>query len=82
VVFANTTLYLKLPADQLPVQVTPDVGPLLKAAGAPATGSTKSTVKYSDWGTPVSVRAPPADQVADFDEVLKAMSGGSTQPVR
>jgi hypothetical protein len=66
--------------DQLPVQVTTDVGPLLKAAGAPSTGSTKSTVKYSDWGTQVTVQAPPADQVADFAEVLKAMSGDSTQP--
>lgn len=71
---------LWIDGNQLPVQVTTDVGPLLKAAGAPSTGSTKSTVKYSDWGTPVTVQAPPADQVADFAEILKSMTGGSTQP--
>lgn len=78
---AHAPTELWVDADQLPVQVTTDIGPLLKAAGVPATGSTKSTVKYSEWGTPVTVQAPPADQVADFVEMIKKMAGGgSTEP--
>lgn len=74
----HATTELWLDSDQLPVQVITDIAPLLKAAGLPATGS-KSTVTYSDWGTPVTVQAPPADQVTDFAAMLKNM-GGSTPP--
>jgi len=62
--------------DQLPVQVIMDMSAITKAAmesaGTPAAGGStdgKLTMKYSDWGTPVTVEAPPADQVGE-------MSGG------
>jgi hypothetical protein len=75
-VHSSTELWLD--DDQLPVQVVTDVAPLLKASGLPTTGS-KATVTYSDWGTPVTVQAPPDDQVTDFAAMLKNM-GGSTPP--
>lgn len=60
-------LELWLNSDQLPVQVTEDLSGVLRAAGAPASmNSMKMTMKYSDWGTPVSVEAPPADQTGDL----------------
>lgn len=54
-----------LNSDQLPVQVSMNMTPILKAAGAPAGQGQKAemVVKYSDWGTPVEVKAPPADQI-------------------
>lgn len=70
---------IKIPAelwlnkDQLPVQVTMDQGPMMQAMGAGAAGSSKTTVKYSDWGSPVDVTAPPADQVGDFGEIAKKL---------
>jgi hypothetical protein len=70
---------IKIPAelwinkDQLPVQVTMDQGPMMQALGAGAAGSSKTTVKYSDWGSPVDVTAPPADQVGDFSEIAKKL---------
>lgn len=66
---ANVTypLELWLNSDQLPVQVTQDLGPMMKAIGAPAEAQAASiTMKYTDWGTPVDVAAPPADQVGEF----------------
>ncbi|OXM61568.1 MULTISPECIES: hypothetical protein [Amycolatopsis] len=58
---------LWLNGDQLPVQVTQDLSPVMKAVGAPADAQQASiTMKYSDWGTPVTVEAPPADQVGEF----------------
>ncbi|GAA4665447.1 MULTISPECIES: hypothetical protein [Amycolatopsis] len=63
----------KLPAelwldrDQLPVQVFQDMSPMMVAAGAPASAQTlKMTMKYSDWGTPVDVQTPPADEVGEL----------------
>ncbi|MFD8895250.1 hypothetical protein ACFVZ8_20930 [Streptomyces sp. NPDC059558] len=34
-------------------------------------GTTKTTAKFSDFGKPAPVEAPPADQVVSFDEVTK-----------
>jgi hypothetical protein len=68
---------IKLPAElwldknNLPVQVTMDQGPMMKAMGAPGAGDSKFTMKYSDWGTQVDVAAPPADQVVDLGELMK-----------
>ncbi|WP_236789211.1 hypothetical protein [Amycolatopsis sp. GM8] len=64
---------LWLNSDQLPVQITEDLGGALKAAAAaegpssaaPSDLSMKLTMKYSDWGTPVDVQEPPADQVGE-----------------
>ncbi|MEU4667050.1 hypothetical protein AB0F91_03535 [Amycolatopsis sp. NPDC023774] len=74
---------IKMPAeiwlnkDQLPLQITMDEGAVMKAMGAPASavGSGKIVVKYSDWGAPVEVTAPPADQIADVNEIAKHMGG-------
>lgn len=56
-----------LNSDQLPVQLTEDMSGVLKATGAPAAmSSMKMTMKYTDWGAPVSVEAPPADQVGEL----------------
>jgi hypothetical protein len=54
--------------DQLPVQFSEDLTPVMKAAGAPASVQPFTmTMNYSDWGTPVAVQAPPADQVGDIE---------------
>lgn len=66
---------LWLNADQLPLQVTMDQTAFLKAMGAPGAGEAKTTVKYSDWGVPVNVTAPPADQVGDLAEIMKKAGG-------
>ena len=68
---------IKIPAelwlnkDNLPVQVTMDQGPMMQAMGLPGGGDAKFTMKYSDWGTPVEVAAPPAEQVVDLGELMK-----------
>lgn len=36
-------------------------------------GTTKVSAKFSDYGTAAPVAAPPADQVADFDAVMKGI---------
>ena len=74
---------IKIPAeiwidkDQLPVQITMDQSEMMKqiggAAGQNAGAAGKITVKYTDWGKPVDVTAPPADQVTDFGEMMKKM---------
>ncbi|MDI5978683.1 hypothetical protein [Amycolatopsis magusensis] len=60
--------------DQLPVQITMDMGEAIKKiaekqgeqvpAGTNIGG--KMTMKYSDWGAPVNVEIPPADQVGEM----------------
>ncbi|WP_101610416.1 hypothetical protein [Amycolatopsis sp. BJA-103] len=62
---------LWLNADQLPVQVVSDQTAFVKAMGAPGDGVAKTTVKYTDWGVPVNITAPPADQVGDMAEIMK-----------
>lgn len=49
----------------LPIQVSMDLSPMLRAAGAPAGSGAKITARYTGWGTPVDVRAPSADQVGE-----------------
>ncbi|MFD5249457.1 hypothetical protein ACFWIW_33255 [Amycolatopsis sp. NPDC058340] len=66
---------LWLNADQLPVQVVSDQTAFMKAMGVPGDGVAKSTVKYTDWGSPVEVTAPPADQVGDLAEIMKKAGG-------
>lgn len=67
---------LWLNSEQLPVQITMDMGAITKAAmdeaGMPAgeapggeAGDGKMTMKYSDWGTEVNVEAPPAGEVGE-----------------
>lgn len=38
-------------------------------------GKVSGDVTYSDWGTPVKVTAPPADQTVDIAELLKTQQG-------
>jgi hypothetical protein len=58
---------LWLNSDSLPVQITEDLTAISQAAGAPASAQPVNlTLRYSDWGTPVDVQAPPADQVGDL----------------
>ncbi len=66
---------LWLNADQLPVQVVSDQTAFVKAMGAPGDGVAKTTVKYTDWGAPVNITAPPADQVGDLAEIMKKAGG-------
>ncbi|WP_020665004.1 hypothetical protein [Amycolatopsis benzoatilytica] len=76
---------IKIPAeiwtdlDQLPLQVTMDESEFLKSMGGAAAQQAAAgniTIKYTDWGKPVDVAAPPADQVADFSEIMKKKMGG------
>jgi hypothetical protein len=62
---ATLPMELWLNSDQLPVQVVMDMSKIAEAAGQPAGGG-KMTMKYSDWGAPVNVEAPPADQVGEL----------------
>ncbi|MFJ4779783.1 hypothetical protein [Streptomyces sp. NPDC088762] len=39
-------------------------------------GTTKISAKFSGYGTAAPVVAPPADQVADFDDVMKGIDAG------
>ncbi|MFD2419250.1 hypothetical protein [Amycolatopsis pigmentata] len=60
-------LQMWLNADQLPVQVTEDLGAVMKASGTPGADQGMGfTMKYTDWGAPVDVQAPPADQVGEM----------------
>jgi len=62
---------LWLNSDQLPVQMVMDMSKVMSAAGAPATGEAKTTVKYTDWGSAVDIHEPPADQVTDFGALMR-----------
>ncbi|MBN6034493.1 hypothetical protein [Amycolatopsis sp. 195334CR] len=62
---------LWLNAEQLPVQITMDMGVMMQKVAEQSGqqmpgGSAKMTMKYTDWGAPVDVEAPPADQVGSM----------------
>jgi hypothetical protein len=59
-------LELWLNAEQLPVQVTFDLTPILIAAGAPTNSGAKITTVYQDWKAPAPIEAPPSDQTGDL----------------
>lgn len=74
-----------LNADNLPVQIEMDMGKMMKdiaeQSGQPMPSgmdSAKMTAKYTNWGEPVDIKAPPADQVNEGG--LPGMPGGSTPP--
>lgn len=58
--------------DYLPVQVKtvipqPDLSDVTgQKAKAPKIGPTTVVINYSDWGKPVDIKAPPADQVSEL----------------
>jgi len=55
-------------ADQLPMQIVMDMtalGTALGGAQGGQLGEMKMTMKYTDWGVPVDIAAPPADQVGE-----------------
>ncbi|MFA1543823.1 LppX_LprAFG lipoprotein [Actinomadura monticuli] len=41
-----------------------------------AEGTLTMTMKYRDYGKPVDITEPPADQVTDFAEMMKQLGGG------
>ncbi|MEU2281187.1 hypothetical protein ABZ614_04295 [Streptomyces sp. NPDC013178] len=45
--------------------------------GRTTTGEYSQTAYYSDYGTDVAVEAPPANDTADFSELLRRQGGGS-----
>ncbi|WAL66779.1 hypothetical protein ORV05_02905 [Amycolatopsis cynarae] len=55
-----------LNSDLLPVQLTEDQTVMMQALGQTGGDHVGFTVKYTDWGTPVDIQAPPADQVGDL----------------
>ncbi|WP_027942943.1 hypothetical protein [Amycolatopsis taiwanensis] len=58
---------LWLNQDSLPVQITEDLTAITNESGLAEAGMPVNImVKYSDWGTPVDVQAPPADQVGEL----------------
>lgn len=61
---------IALNGENLPVQVAIDMGAQMG----------KLTMKYTDWGAPVSVEEPPADQVGDMGS-MPGMPGSSGAPV-
>ena len=55
---------VRIDEDDLPVRFTMDM-----PTPNPATGKTESVnmqIDYTDWGKPVDITAPPADQIAEF----------------
>lgn len=40
-------------------------------------GAVSGDISYSDWGTPVNVTAPPADQTVDIAQLLQSQGGQS-----
>ncbi|MGH3949297.1 MAG: hypothetical protein ACRDSE_09265 [Pseudonocardiaceae bacterium] len=67
---------LWLNSENLPMQFVMDMTELTKAVseqsgGAAPAGRSVMTMKYSDWGAPVDVAVPPADQVSDFQMPAK-----------
>lgn len=72
-----------LNAENLPVQIEMDLGQLMKDV-AEQTGQPlpegmengKMTAKYTNWGEPVDVQAPPPDQVSE--QSIPGMGSGST----
>ncbi|WP_410606734.1 hypothetical protein [Amycolatopsis sp. lyj-109] len=59
---------LWLDAARRPARLTIDMSTGFPEGG-PATGATD----YRDWGTPVDIQPPPADQVVDLSELIKTM---------
>lgn len=58
-------------SDNLPLKIEMDMGPMMKALVGDSPqgqklGEMKMIAKYSDWGSPVNVQAPPADQVGEM----------------
>jgi hypothetical protein len=80
---AHFPIDIWLNSDQLPVQIKMDMTPMTTAISAPDSAATTGmtmTMHYSDWGAPVDVQAPPADQVGDFSDL--GSLGGSVKPTR
>jgi hypothetical protein len=59
---------LWLDAAQRPARFTVDL-----TSGFPQPTTVKGTTDYRDWGDPVEIVAPPADQVVDIWELIKKM---------
>ncbi|WP_298179702.1 hypothetical protein [Saccharomonospora sp.] len=60
-------LELYLNGENLPVRLEMNMDELMRSTGMPGAGSATTVMTYSDWGKPVNIQAPPADQVAEMD---------------
>ncbi|WP_410623535.1 hypothetical protein [Amycolatopsis sp. cmx-8-4] len=60
---------LWLDAALRPVRFTVDLSPGFEQPGP----TVKGTTEYRDWGKPVTIEAPPGDQVVDLSELLKKL---------
>ncbi|WP_156365259.1 hypothetical protein [Sciscionella sediminilitoris] len=60
---------------QLPVKAVFD-SPALEGAKSPKTG--KVTVRYSDWGKPVSIKTPAPNEVADAADLMGDLDAAET----
>lgn len=62
--------------DQLPVQVKMDSAAFAEAVGAKLDpGDGLVTTRYTNWGAPGTITAPPADQVTDMSELSPKFGG-------
>ncbi|MEV6827045.1 hypothetical protein [Amycolatopsis sp. NPDC051102] len=67
-VTAKLPAELWLDAARRPVRFAVDL-----SAGLPQAVPTRGTTDYRDWGTPVDIRPPAADQVVDLGELMKKL---------
>lgn len=71
---AKVPMEVWLDGDELPVKMTMDMGEMMKKVAEKAGGNASQMAQggmtmemnYSDWGTPVNVEEPPADQVQEM----------------
>lgn len=74
---AKVPMEVWLDGENLPAKMTMDMSEIMKQAAKKAgggqqlpQGSMKMEMNYSDWGSPVTVEAPPADQVQEMPSGL------------
>lgn len=61
-------------ADDLPRRLRMDMGSLFAAAGL-GDGAMSMTMEWFDYGEPVDIEVPPADEVTPFSEVMGGLGG-------
>lgn len=71
-------LELYLNGENLPVRVEMNMDEFIQSAGVPGLDSAKMVMTYSDWGKPVNIQTPPADQVTDMGSMGADLEPGLT----
>jgi hypothetical protein len=64
----STTYDVRVDGNGLPVEI--------KFSENTNAGAVSGDISYSDWGTPVTVTVPPADQTVDIVQLLKSQGAG------